>query len=383
MSTTRQISQSAAKAVDGVTTAVNETYSVHTSVYEATAWWKVDLQTPVQSPLVNIYFRTDYKRRRNGLQLFNSMTNSSDPKEGDLCHTVIGRGDGTDIPDILNVTCPGTWRYLTVYTETDNDGAGAALDFVEVQVWICDPGYYGAKCVHRCVARHCKMDSSCDFAGRCVDGCMAGYLGKDCTQVCPRGRYGEGCNKNCSSQCKPSSNTCDHVTGRCPNGCTAGYTGDDCLQICSTGMYGEGCSKTCSNRHCKPPSNTCHHVTGTCPDGCTAGYRGDDCSQTCASGVTYGDRCSKTCNSRHCVNNMASCPRNTGACSSAGCQPGWAGTDCTACATPYYGANCDQSCAARHCKDYLAVSSEMTCRRQSAFKGLGLGLELAGGICWN
>ncbi|XP_046554701.1 multiple epidermal growth factor-like domains protein 11 [Haliotis rubra] len=79
---------------------------------------------------------------------------------------------------------PGTWRYLTVYTETDNDGHGAVLDFVEVQVWTCNSGYYGANCGQSCATRHCKMNSVCDVTqGRCVVGCAAGYQGTDCTQA--------------------------------------------------------------------------------------------------------------------------------------------------------------------------------------------------------
>ncbi|XP_046344211.1 uncharacterized protein LOC124124962 [Haliotis rufescens] len=183
MSTRFYLSPPASAAVDGVTLAGNIGYSVITQLLKQSAWWKVDLQTQVQSALVTLYFRTDYKSRRNGVQLYTSMTNSSDPKEGNLCHSVTGRADGTDIPDVLSVTCPGTWRYLTVYTETDNNGYGAMLDFVEVQVWTCSSGYYGSNCDQSCAARHCKSDSSCDvIGGLCVGGCAAGYQGTDCAQ---------------------------------------------------------------------------------------------------------------------------------------------------------------------------------------------------------
>ncbi|XP_046556754.1 uncharacterized protein LOC124265974 isoform X4 [Haliotis rubra] len=92
MSTGRGATRVASNAVDGVTTATEAAYAVHTQLYHSFAWWKVDLQIQVQSAVVNIYFRTDYvlcsdKDRRNGLNLFTSGTNSSDPTEGHLCHS--------------------------------------------------------------------------------------------------------------------------------------------------------------------------------------------------------------------------------------------------------------------------------------------------------
>ncbi|XP_071117091.1 angiopoietin-1 receptor-like [Haliotis cracherodii] len=225
----------ASNAVDGVTTANSFSYSAHTAVNESTAWWKVDLQKEVESAQVTIYFRTDYRTRRNGVQLYTSVTNSSDPKEGSLCHTVTGRPDGTDISAVLNVTCPGTWRYLTVYTETDNDGDGAVLDFVEVQVWTCTSEKYGPNCAIDCSSRYCKT----------------------------------------------ASTTCDGRTGACPGGCEDGWTGIDCSRPCVDGMYGQGCNYSCRSRHCSTTSsNICNHVTGKCSDGCTRGFMGDDCLQS-------------------------------------------------------------------------------------------------------
>ncbi|XP_071116774.1 tyrosine-protein kinase receptor Tie-1-like, partial [Haliotis cracherodii] len=249
----------ASAAVDGVTLAHEFKYSVVTNTNETSAWWKVDLQTQVQSARVTLYFSTYYKKKRNGVQLYTSTTNSIDPKEGNLCHNVTGRADGTDIPDVLNDTCPGTWRYLTVYTETDNDGYGALLEFVEVQVWACSSGYYGSNCDQSCAARHCKSDSSCDnIRGLCVGGCAAGYQETDCTQVCDPGRYGEGCSKYCRNRrCKTQSDTCDHMTGMCPDGCASGFIGTDCFDMltnCPPGRYGPGCTQFCNSRNCETPS---------------------------------------------------------------------------------------------------------------------------------
>ncbi|XP_067678673.1 uncharacterized protein [Haliotis asinina] len=235
MSSTFDQSHAATKAVDGDTTADGFSHVAHTATDQSSAWWKVDLQTTVRSARVTLYFRTDFKYRRNGVHLYTSETNSVHPKEGNLCHNVTGRPDGADIPDVLNVICPGTWRYLTVYTDTDNDGDGPVLDFAEVQVWICTVGMYGPDCTRSCSSRHCKvLSSTCDhITGTCrAGGCQDGWMGVDCTTECPSGAYGANCAKNCSSRpCKTSSTSCNRISGACPDdGCEDGWMGADCTK---------------------------------------------------------------------------------------------------------------------------------------------------------
>ncbi|XP_067678671.1 tyrosine-protein kinase receptor Tie-1-like [Haliotis asinina] len=235
-------SHPASRAVDGETSANTDGNIVHTDIGHSSAWWKVDLQTLVQSAQVILYFRTDYKYRRNGVQLYTSETSSSEPKEGNLCHTVTGRPNGTDINDVLNVTCPGPWRYLTVYTDTDNDRAGPILDFAEVQVWVCTVGMYGPDCTRNCSSRHCKvLSSTCDhITGTCpADGCQDGWMGVDCTTACGSGTYGANCAGNCRSRhCKMSSTACNHISGACSgDGCQAGYLGTDCTTVSVRDIY--------------------------------------------------------------------------------------------------------------------------------------------------
>ncbi|XP_067677283.1 multiple epidermal growth factor-like domains protein 10 isoform X2 [Haliotis asinina] len=349
----------ASRAVDGVTSANDDGSIAHTAIGQSSAWWKVDLQTLVQSAQVILYFRTDYKKRRNGVHLYTSWTNSSDPKEGNLCHTVTGRPDGTNIDDVLNVTCPGTWRYLTVYTDTDNDGYGPILDFAEVQVGICTAGMYGPDCTRNCSSRHCKVFSStCDhITGTCpAGGCQDGWMGVDCTIACGSGTYGANCAGNCSSRhCKMSSTACNHISGACSgDGCQAGYKGTDCTTVCAYGTYGANCAENCSSRHCKTSSTACGHIRGACSDdGCVDGWMGIDCTRVCASG-TYGANCTGNCSSRHCKMSSTSCDHIRGACPNGECEDGWMGTDCTTallnCPGGRYGPGCKEVCSSRNCK---------------------------------
>ncbi|XP_067677271.1 receptor-type tyrosine-protein phosphatase kappa-like isoform X2 [Haliotis asinina] len=346
----------ASTAVDGVTSAYGDGYVAHTATGQSSAWWKVDLQTTVQSAQVILYFRTDYKNRRNGVQLYTSETNSSEPKEGNLCHTVTGRPDGLDINDVLNVTCPGLWRYLTVYTNINNDGAGPILDFAEVQVWICVVGMYGPDCTRNCSSRHCKvLSSTCDhITGTCpAGGCQNGWMDVDCTTACGSGKYGANCAKDCSSrQCMTFSSTCDRFSGACPaDRCKDGWTGVDCTTACGSGKYGANCTKDCSSRQCMTFSSTCDRFNGACPaDGCKDGWTGVDCTTACGSG-TYGANCAGNCSYRHCNMSSTACDHINGACSGHGCEVGYMGTDCTTvCASGTYGANCAENCSSRHCK---------------------------------
>ncbi|XP_048255256.1 multiple epidermal growth factor-like domains protein 11 [Haliotis rufescens] len=362
MSSIWKSNQPASTAVDGVILAHDYKYSAVTKPGEMTGWWKVDLQTQVQSALVTLYFSTYYKPRRNGVQLYTSMTNSSDPKEGNLCHSVTGRFNGTEIPDVLNVTCPGTWHYLTGYTETDNDGYGPLLDFVEVQVWTCSVGIYGVNCNKNCNSRHCSgSPDSCDsMTGACPSGqCQTGWAGTDCA-ACAVGIYGVNCNKNCNSRhCSGSPDSCDSMTGACSSGqCQTGWAGTDCA-ACSVGIYGVNCNKNCNSRHCSGSPDSCDSMTGACPSGqCQTGWAGTDCA-ACSVGI-YGVNCNKNCNSRHCSGSPDSCDSMTGACPSGQCQTGWAGTDCAACAVGIYGVNCNKNCNSRHCSGSPDSCDSMT-----------------------
>lgn len=60
MSSTRRV-QYSRRAVDGVTDGNDESMTIHTKEDKPNAWWKVDLEMEVHSPLVRLFFRYDCK----------------------------------------------------------------------------------------------------------------------------------------------------------------------------------------------------------------------------------------------------------------------------------------------------------------------------------
>ncbi|GFS19753.1 multiple epidermal growth factor-like domains 10 [Elysia marginata] len=78
-----------------------------------------------------------------------------------------------------------------------------------------------------------KVSVMCDsVTGPCDHGCEPGYQGSFCSEVCPRGRYGPGCNQTCSVQCAGHGNPCHYVDGSCYLGCVH----DDQSIICRKGF---------------------------------------------------------------------------------------------------------------------------------------------------
>ncbi|XP_046583610.1 multiple epidermal growth factor-like domains protein 11 isoform X2 [Haliotis rubra] len=336
-------SMAAGNAVDGNTIANNYRSCFHSAYNDGinVAWWRVDLNetTPIHD--VTIYFRTDYKVRRNGIQVYIADTAAS-PTDGVKCYNVTGKGDGSDILDVLNVTCSGKGRYLVLYTTTINNGdAVPILDFCEVQVDVCAPGTFGSVCDNYC---HCAGDV-CNFVnGVCPSGvCLPGWQHDECDTECTQFSYGQNCSKKCSDRnCKNDNSSCDHATGMCVGGCKTGWNGTDCTQECP-GSYGDGCAYQCSARKCRGTS-TCDHVTGKCENGCNPGWKIADCTQECTKGVEYGSGCVGNCSARMCDGGTDACPPDTGQCEST-CVSGWQGEDCAqVCSLGSFGENCSEEC---------------------------------------
>ncbi|XP_041373988.1 protein draper-like isoform X1 [Gigantopelta aegis] len=201
----------------------------------------------------------------------------------------------------------------------------------------CDSKHYGPKCIKPCSRRHCDESlgkSTCDRKrGLCVDGCLAGWTGPDCTEECDSKHYGPKCEKPCSERhCDESlgKSTCGRKSGHCIDGCLAGWKGPDCTEECDSKHYGFMCEKLCSERHCDESlGKSCEKETGLCVDGCAAGWKGPDCTEECDS-KHYGPKCVKSCSKRHCDESLgkSSCDRRHGLCVD-GCFGAWKGQDCT------------------------------------------------------
>ncbi|XP_046554709.1 multiple epidermal growth factor-like domains protein 10 [Haliotis rubra] len=215
-------------AVNGVKTGYSDTTTcMHTQFHDAAiraAWWIVDLGQTTSIHYVSIYFRKDYKVRRNGIKIYIADTVFS-PTDGVNCYNVIGNINGTDIPDVLTATCSGRGRYLVLYTTTVNNEINnvivPVLDFCEVEINVCGPGTFGADCDNYC---HCDGDV-CDYvSGVCPSGvCLPGFQTERCDTACIYGSYGTNCNQKCSDRnCKGDNSSCDRSTGECVGGCKAG-----------------------------------------------------------------------------------------------------------------------------------------------------------------
>ncbi|XP_067678539.1 multiple epidermal growth factor-like domains protein 10 [Haliotis asinina] len=343
--------QDPGNAVNGDNSAHNYHQCFHSELRDSSvtqAWWRVDLEENVKIRHVTIFFRIDYKVRRNGIQIYIADTAAS-PTGGVNCYNVTGNRDGTDIPDVLTAMCSGEGRYLVLYTTTVNNESDnmnvPVMDFCEVEVDVCSNGTFGDDCDNYC---HCDGEV-CDYVdGICPDGvCLPGWTTEKCDTECEFGYYGVNCNKDCLNRnCKGDNSSCVRVTGQCDGGCTAGWNGTDCTQKCLR-SYGDGCSKYCSDRKCvESSSDSCDHVTGGCEGGCRGGWKGTDCTEACILGIQYGANCEGYCSTRRCEDRVDSCPKDTGRCES-GCQSGWKGEDCTqVCISGTFGDDCDNYC---HC----------------------------------
>ncbi|CAG5127777.1 unnamed protein product, partial [Candidula unifasciata] len=277
--------------------------------------------------------------------------------------------------------------YLLSLCEVEVYGGKCASlldDTICLFVCLCDHGWYGRDCEHRCNCADsnevcfvasggcpsgcalCLADTHdvnvCHHVnGTCLLGCQIGFKGPWCNMTCTPGTYGHGCNYMCSQLCAPdvsnsSSPACHHLHGVCLNGCQAGYKGQMCNQICPPGQFGQDCSLTCA-QSCLPDNrkiHICHLVTGRCLLGCLPGYEGARCNQTCKSGL-YGVLCKLQC-PQFCSwdpTGTPSCDHVTGLCVG-GCQPGYTGEMCnTLCQPGMYGPDC--SCV---CSELCAVNSD-------------------------
>ncbi|XP_013387523.2 multiple epidermal growth factor-like domains protein 10 [Lingula anatina] len=172
----------------------------------------------------------------------------------------------------------------------------------------------------------CHANQLCNQTeGDCT--CKPGWIGRNCTQTCPDGFYGEHCKESCLCQ---NNATCDPADGSCK--CQSGWIGTIYLLCCilcpanerplpsfvlacDSGMFGTNCSQTC-----RCGGRECDHVTGACF--CDPGKRGHMCASDCPAG-TYGQNCASKC---QCTTSTTQkCDVVNGTCL---CKDGWGGPFC-------------------------------------------------------
>ncbi|XP_033757127.1 cell death abnormality protein 1-like [Pecten maximus] len=137
-----------------------------------------------------------------------------------------------------------------------------------------------------------------------------------CNGTCVSGFYGDGCELNCTSNCRYG---CNRTSGSC-NYCAKNYQGDYCNETCPQNCYsgcrqsglcfgcelswfGEKCNKTCP-KNCR---YGCDAETGECTRGCKPNFWGtESCNHTCpvnCDGVFDSSSCSQS--SGACTNVQA------------------------------------------------------------------------------
>ncbi|XP_041374924.1 multiple epidermal growth factor-like domains protein 11 [Gigantopelta aegis] len=371
-------------AVDGNNNQ-NNNYCLLTDTGHEYTWWEVDLGRDYYIHHTVIYFRTPYELRKNGVQLYSSKQ----PRQNNTGH---GCGSiSTSSPNIATLICNDTARYITLYRSTGD----SAMDFCEVQVFVCDAcsfGYdcskfchcrdapcnyvtgectggckpdwtgrtcsvcvsdhYGPLCENSCSSRHCdesRSNSSCNkMTGRCDDECIPGWMDQDCTKKCSESKYGQDCANFCSQRKCLGNSSCNHVNGKCDHGCDRGYQSEDCTKVCPSDKYGFNCIMSCEKRNCYGNS-VCDSLNGTCVNGCLKGWDLPDCVTECHNN-TFGPSCMFKCSERLCKGDNSTCDIEDGVCQY-GCQTGWKNANCTEkCDSGSYGPDCAFDCNKRHCK---------------------------------
>ncbi|XP_078327577.1 uncharacterized protein LOC111116527 isoform X2 [Crassostrea virginica] len=227
-------------AVDGLYTdrSANGGQCVITENKAQTATWRVDLGGVVSISHIDIYYRTGNKEppafthRMAGFFLY--VSNTTSKEDGHLCFHEIQTVNSTPSAD-QKINCPVHGRYVIYYNERlpgvdypSYYSEFAFYELCELEVYGCSQvGVYGLDCNKPCPA-NCQ-EKRCDVnMGHCL-GCLSGYQGPTCSQVCKQGFFGDECSRRCGN-CR-NKQTCHHINGSCLNGCDEGVKGWNCTTV--------------------------------------------------------------------------------------------------------------------------------------------------------
>ncbi|XP_070193371.1 receptor-type tyrosine-protein phosphatase kappa-like isoform X2 [Littorina saxatilis] len=305
----------------------NGTNCVHTTGNN-NAWWQLDLRQNYTITDITIFSRQGQVKRLAGIWIF---------VDNRICKKLPGDTYSFALNSSIICDNPQRGRIITMskngsITRDRNDNK--FINFCEVQIWVCKPGLFGPDCIGSC---HCENNVTCDnHFGTCPDGCMDGYYGASCSEMCGQCLEGE---------------VCDDVNGTCPRGCESGYIPPVCNNTCENKKYGENCREQCGrcensaacnvfNGSCQAceenfalplckdciggyhgdgcrdqcgqcaDNDVCDKVTGHCPNGCQTAYQPPYCNATCEN-KTYGDNCREQCGR---CENSAACNVFNGSC---------------------------------------------------------------------
>nr|XP_022311822.1 receptor-type tyrosine-protein phosphatase T-like [Crassostrea virginica]XP_022311823.1 receptor-type tyrosine-protein phosphatase T-like [Crassostrea virginica]XP_022311824.1 receptor-type tyrosine-protein phosphatase T-like [Crassostrea virginica] len=308
------------------------------------ATWRVDLGDVVSISYIDIYYRTGNKphgfsQRLAGFFLY--VSNTTRKEDGHLCFHEI-QPENNKPSDDQSIPCSVHGRYVIYYNERvpgvsypSYFSDYAFYELCELEVYGCrNNSYYGEECNTPC-PENCQ-ERRCDInTGNCL-GCVPGYQGPTCNQVCARQTYGLECSEFCGN-CS-NGETCHHVNGTCLRGCNEGVQGQQCKNECKEGSYGKNCMYNCSS-NCIQTSK-CDRFSGSCYGGCIDGWDGSRCTEICQNGK-FGSNCIQSCGK---CKGGSQCHHVNGSCFN-GCSPGYNGTLCKdECAETFFGDNCAESC---------------------------------------
>ncbi|VDI27171.1 Hypothetical predicted protein [Mytilus galloprovincialis] len=224
---------------------------------------QVDLQK--ESIVIGVYITFGESTTREGNHTLYASNTSTSWQSGTILYKE------TSLPSEINVYA--VFRYLTY--ESPVEGLFSELEVCEIGIVGCPPSNYGLFCNQSCPE---NCNGPCDLdTGKCIFGCLNGWHGDKCEQVCQAGTYGKDCLATCSTHCLYPQ--CHGVTGECLVGCNDGWQGFDCSQTCTDGFYGINCQQVCSPLCLLRP---CDPRTGECIGGCVNGLQGFNCTEVSA-----------------------------------------------------------------------------------------------------